>query len=329
MYFDTMLQEDQDPHRYNVPSYNGSSIIPEGAGVVSAVFIRNPDGSIPQSTFLVYPKYSFAGNQLNQIMYENNPFCESMCYPMLFPCGESGYHVNIQHAKTDLKKQNRTTAREYAAYRMMSRGLGDVPRLDGGFVYADLNCARKLFQHYIVDSFVKAENEDLRFYKKHTAELKVSKYTAVHAYLRKKADEKGAVPGQVFVVPTSHTVIHLFLSLFCLYYFIYYMNLISNYKGSKRYMKEAMEDAVATLVGLNELHPDLFITITTNPNCREIQENLRPGEKYTDRPDLVARVFKLKLEVALKHLEECFGKQKCRFAVVEYQKRGLCSMSFK
>ena len=40
--------------------------------------------------------------------------------------------------------------------------------------------------------------------------------------------------------------------------------------------------------------PDYFITFTTNRNWQEIQEALQPGEKPSDRPDICARVFKIK-----------------------------------
>ena len=45
--------------------------------------------------------------------------------------------------------------------------------------------------------------------------------------------------------------------------------------------------------------PDLFLTITCNPKWREITENLAPNEKAFDRPDLVSRVFNLKLRALL------------------------------
>jgi hypothetical protein len=90
-------------------------------------------------------------------------------------------------------------------------------------------------------------------------------------------------------------------------------------------MAQALEDACSILVDLDELHPDLFVTFTTNPNWREIQENLAPGQTYVDRPDLVARVFHLKLKHLMNVLTKgnYFGKTKCHFYVVEFQKRGL------
>ena len=90
-------------------------------------------------------------------------------------------------------------------------------------------------------------------------------------------------------------------------------------------MAQALEDACSILVDLDELHPDLFVTFTTNPNWKEIQENLAPGQTYVDRPDLVARVFQLKLKHLMHVLTKgnWFGKTKCHFYVVEFQKRGL------
>ena len=37
-------------------------------------------------------------------------------------------------------------------------------------------------------------------------------------------------------------------------------------------------------------HADGFLTFTFNPNCREMTENLRPGETALDRPDLVSSI---------------------------------------
>lgn len=48
--------------------------------------------------------------------------------------------------------------------------------------------------------------------------------------------------------------------------------------------------------------PDLFITFTCNPTWPEITDNLLPNQTASDRPDLVDRVFKLKLEALLKDI---------------------------
>ena len=40
---------------------------------------------------------------------------------------------------------------------------------------------------------------------------------------------------------------------------------------------------------------DFFITMTANPNWKEIQENL-DGQKSENRSDIISRVFQLKLK---------------------------------
>ena len=84
-----------------------------------------------------------------------------------------------------------------------------------------------------------------------------------------------------------------------------------------------LQDAMAVV--RHGRHPDLFITITCNPQWREIQENLLPGQDATNRPDLVARVFKGKLKQLLWDLKQgqCLGRVVARVHVVEFQKRGL------
>ena len=71
--------------------------------------------------------------------------------------------------------------------------------------------------------------------------------------------------------------------------------------------------------------PDLFITMTCNPNWREIRDNLLLGQQATDRPDICARVFHLKKEHLLSLINQgkYFGAVAAHVHVVEFQKRGL------
>jgi hypothetical protein len=69
-------------------------------------------------------------------------------------------------------------------------------------------------------------------------------------------------------------------------------------QAGPRHMQQLYQDAMAMVRKTGK--PDLFITMTCNPQWREIQEALLPGQQATDRPDIVARVFRLKL-AALQH----------------------------
>ena len=56
--------------------------------------------------------------------------------------------------------------------------------------------------------------------------------------------------------------------------------------------------------------PSYFVTMTTNPFWSEIVESLLPGQKAADRPEIVARVFKQKLDALVHEIEHrgmCIG----------------------
>jgi hypothetical protein len=74
----------------------------------------------------------------------------------------------------------------------------------------------------------------------------------------------------------------------------------SSFSGGFRQMWQLYHDAMAIVRWSG--NPDLFITMTCNPHWKEITEALLPGQTAQDRPDLVARVFNLKLEALLKDI---------------------------
>jgi hypothetical protein len=65
------------------------------------------------------------------------------------------------------------------------------------------------------------------------------------------------------------------------------------FQGGYRDMKQRHMDAMALVQTYGK--PDIFLTMTCNPNWQEIQDELFPGQTPEDRPDLVARVFRAKL----------------------------------
>ena len=88
-------------------------------------------------------------------------------------------------------------------------------------------------------------------------------------------------------------------------------------------MHQRYLDAMAMVLRVGK--PDLFITFTCNPKWPQIQQQLYPGQKAEDRPDLVARVFKMYLKDMLKLIVkmEFFGKVKGFAYSIEFQKRNL------
>ncbi len=93
--------------------------------------------------------------------------------------------------------------------------------------------------------------------------------------------------------------------------------------GSKQYMKKRYDDALAMVAKYGK--PTFFITMTCNPMWEEIQKNIPRGSNPVDRPEVVARVFKTKMDelihdISKKHI---FGRCVAFLAVVEWQKRSL------
>ena len=58
---------------------------------------------------------------------------------------------------------------------------------------------------------------------------------------------------------------------------------------------------------------------------KEIQDELLPGQKAEDRPDLVSRVFQLKLQAQEEEIikDGIFGARMANMRVIEFQKRRL------
>src|SRR6266540_2363707 len=71
--------------------------------------------------------------------------------------------------------------------------------------------------------------------------------------------------------------------------------------------------------------PDLFITVTCNPNWPEITNKLLSNQQASDRLDLISRIFKLKLKSITNDLfvKDVFEKVIAYIHVIEFQKKGL------
>ncbi|MBW0490077.1 hypothetical protein O181_029792 [Austropuccinia psidii MF-1] len=97
----------------------------------------------------------------------------------------------------------------------------------------------------------------------------------------------------------------------------------STFIGGPRAMTQLYQDAMALVKHFGR--PSLFITITANPKWPEIQATLRGNETPSNHPDLVARVFQLKLNLLLRDLtvNKCLGTVLSYVYTIKFQKRGL------
>ena len=202
-------------------------------------------------------------------------------YPLLFPNGTDGWHVNLK-----LQNGRKLTAMVYYRYHIMIRQNVSV-----------LLRAKRLFQQYLVDAYCKIETERLQFLRREQTTLRADCYQDLRdAILDRDGDPNNV--GRRIILPSTFT-------------------------GGPRYMHERQQDAMSYVRKYG--HPDLFITTTTNPSWPEIKDNLLPGQDPQDRPDIVARVFRLKVQKLLEMLksEMVFGKTQAWLYSIEWQKRGL------
>ena len=96
----------------------------------------------------------------------------------------------------------------------------------------------------------------------------------------------------------------------------------ASFHGSHINRKRKQLDAMAVVARLGA--PTLMVTFTANPSWPEVTENLLPGQTGMDRPDLISRVFKVKLKHLLADLRQgLFGRAQYIMHVIEWQGRGL------
>ncbi|GIQ86919.1 hypothetical protein KIPB_008859 [Kipferlia bialata] len=103
-----------------------------------------------------------------------------------------------------------------------------------------------------------------------------------------------------------------------------HVKLPSSYRGGRRYKWAQFQEAMAIVRKYHR--PDIFLTATCNPQWREIvDECRRSGTVPANRPDLCARVFRLKLKEILDDIRKkhVLGIDICHVCVVEFQMRGL------
>ena len=88
-------------------------------------------------------------------------------------------------------------------------------------------------------------------------------------------------------------------------------------------MQQNYQDATAIVRKFGK--PHLLITFICNLRWKEIEEQFFPGQTPSSRPDLIPRVFKLKInelidDIIKKHV---FGRILAHVFVIEFQRRGL------
>jgi hypothetical protein len=195
-----------------------------------------------------------------------HPAYMALQYPLLFPYGERGYQVGVVYSGVDVSGENarvKITMQDYFCYAFHYRKNQPNPFL----CYGSLSTQAK------VDARASVDENRLWYVLNNQSKLRVESLQGiVDAVDRGCVD--GAEIGKKTVLPASHT-------------------------GGRRYMIQNYHDGIAICRTYGP--PDFFTTFTCNPKWPEIAGALtfEPGQKPTDRADIVVRVYNMKLEELL------------------------------
>lgn len=147
-----------------------------------------------------------------------------------------------------------------------------------------LHLGGRLWQQFVVDAFAAVEQYRLDWIQKHQHIIRSDLYVNIRDRIQ-KGDTDPANIGQNVILPATFT-------------------------GSQRYMNQYFKDSLAICRTIG--HPSLFLTMTCNTKWPEIQAMLQnvPGKDVVNAPEIVARVFKLKLDqlIDLIKNKHYFGK---------------------
>ncbi|KAF8115382.1 hypothetical protein N665_0028s0044 [Sinapis alba] len=137
--------------------------------------------------------------------------------------------------------------------------------------------SRRLFQQFLVDGYTTIEANRLFYLRMNQKSLRSDTYDSIQ-----QAENAGKTDmhnqGSRFFLPASFT-------------------------GGARYMKNMYLDAMAICKHFG--FPDLFLTFTCNPKWPEITRYLHPRNLTAeDRPDILGRMFKIKLESLMTDLTD-------------------------
>ena len=227
-----------------------------------------------------------------QYVSDLNPKGMPLHFTLLFPHGTYGWDPEAKHA--DGKR--RITTREFYVFHLNVRDC-----LNQNYLHR----SQRLFQEWICMAWVYVENQRLNYHRQNQKALRAESYKN----LREAVQERQRDVDQVYRDDHQSAIGRKILS--------------SSFSGGPRWYNAKFQDGMAIC---REYHkPDYFITMTCNPKWEEIQNQLLEGQTPQDRPDIVAKVFKLKRDQLMHDLTngELLGKVVAHMHVTEFQKRGL------
>jgi REP element-mobilizing transposase RayT len=167
-----------DLRRYNAPTNSEIAVVLPGDGSE----VRSCRDIIINST----------DNHLYRI-HELNCNTDPLHYVLLFPKGDSGFHLRIPYTRITENREFMTQS-EFYAYRLMVRENDNSVVHRGG----------RLFQQYIVDQYAKIEKQRLNYIRTHQNEIRADLYQDV-ANAAQNNQGKPCFIGRRVILPSSFT----------------------------------------------------------------------------------------------------------------------------
>ena len=183
---------------------------------------------------------------------------DPLMYVLMFPFGDKGWYTTDQAEDDQITKDKKYTAMQFFKCRLIACcGFNIIQRMG------------RLFQQNIVDMYTKIEGARLQYIRLNQKKLRAELYQGLADAMQSSEGQiDGSQIGKKVVLPSSFT-------------------------GNSRYQHQLYQDAMAIVQRFGK--PDFFITFTCNPQWKEITDALLEQQTAADHPDIVARVFKLKL----------------------------------
>ncbi|XP_060962816.1 uncharacterized protein LOC115724117 isoform X1 [Cannabis sativa] len=282
---------------------------------VAAIWVENDnENQIGMRDIFVY---NHSGRQF-KVQYYYGCY-DSLQYPLLFPYGDNGWHKGIERVgetqsrsveqtQTTNPRRSSNVEELLAAEEAVSIQETKEPKVSCREYYcfkfqirederSILLLSGRLLQQYAVDMYVKMETSRLDYYRGQQMHIRTELYQGIVDTITLRERDASNV-GKRIILPSS-------------------------FIGGPRDMRKRYMEAMALVQRYGK--PDIFLTMTCNPNWKEITNELCQHEESHNRPDLVARVFHAKLEELKDRLfkKEIFGKVAAYVYVIEHQKRGL------
>lgn len=252
--------------RYNVPECDMVG------GIVSG-----DDSNATSFDVIVYSK-SGHPHRVSKL----HPSYMPLQYPLIFPHGQPGWSPYLKLTSDDEVSSKSLTINMYYCYLCHDRQS----------VYSLIVNSGRLFQQFLVDSYVCVEESRLDYIRTHQNELRSEYVSGVYDALS-RGDSDGRSIGKRVFLPSS-------------------------FVGGPRYMYSHYQDALA--ISRVYGNPQYFITFTCNVGWSEIRRFMAKHHvsQTHDRPDILSRIFRIKvLEfIAFLKSDKLFGDiSACKYSL--------------